>query len=324
MTKSLPTIEISNDAGERVCAQCPVILSVSRSTDIPAFYADWLMERLRKGHLLWKNPFSCKGTYLALEQVRLIVFWTKNPRPLLPYLQELEDRGIRYYFQYTLNDYEAEGWEPHLPALAERLETFQELSGRIGKQKVIWRFDPLMLSDRLDVRGLLQKAENLGEQLKDYTERLVFSFADVGIYRSVKRNLVKAGVAYREFTPQDMKAWMKGIAALNRNWNLELRTCAEQADGTAYGIFPSKCVDDALITRLFPQDPLLMEYLQNVSRDKGQRALCQCIPSKSIGEYNTCPHGCIYCYANSRPEEVKRNYEKHRAYPDAETLIPGS
>lgn len=180
-----------------------------------------------------------------------------------------------------------------------------------------------MLSDYLDVRGLLQKAEYLGEHLKDYTERLVFSFADVGIYRSVKRNLVKAGVAYREFTPQDMEVWMKGIAALNRNWNLELRICAEQADGTAYGVLPSKCIDDTLIARLFPQDRPLMEYLQNVSRDKGQRDLCRCIPSKSIGEYNTCPHGCIYCYANSHPGEVRRNYEKHQACPDAETLIPG-
>lgn len=331
--------DIINDRGEAVTAVCPVILSVSRSTDIPAFYADWFFDRLRKGYAAWWNPFSGKKSYISFHEVRLVVFWSKNPAPLLPYLHELDERGIGYYFQYTLNDYEQEGLEPNVPALDGRLDTFRRLSERVGMEKMLWRFDPLILTDRIGVADLLQKAGKIGDALLGYTQKLVFSFADIGIYRSVKGNLGKAGVAYREFSQADMLVWADGISRLNRKWGYELATCAEKIGLSDFGIVHNKCIDDNLIARLFPSDRKLMEYIgaevqpaglfgeelspatrPHALRDTGQRALCECIPAKSLGEYNTCPHLCVYCYANARPAQVASRYRTYLADPGNELL----
>ena len=135
----------------------PVILSVSRSTDIPAFYAEWFMNRLREGYAVWYNPFNRQPMRVSFDRVKFIVFWSKNPAPLLPHLPELDRRGIRYYFQFTLNDYEKEGFEPNVPPLTQRIATFLQLSARLGKERVIWRFDPLILSPGTTPRQLLTR-----------------------------------------------------------------------------------------------------------------------------------------------------------------------
>ena len=157
----------------------PVILSASRSTDIPAFYAKWFFDRLAEGYCVWTNPFNQQKMYVSFKQCKVIVFWTKNPKPILPYLHELDERGIHYYFQVTLNDYEQEGFEPNVPALEERIDTFHQLSGMIGHERVIWRFDPLICTSELTPRMLLTRMEKIGNRLKGYTDKLVFSFVDV-------------------------------------------------------------------------------------------------------------------------------------------------
>lgn len=136
------TIDITTEAGETVRAQAPVIISASRATDIPAFYADWFFDRLEKGYSVWTNPFNGVKSYISYARTRLIVFWSKNPRPLLPHLGKLREKGIRCYLHYTLNDYEAEGLERGVPPLDERIETFLRFSELLGKELVIWRFDP--------------------------------------------------------------------------------------------------------------------------------------------------------------------------------------
>jgi hypothetical protein len=177
---------IINDENQEVEAITPFIISASRSTDIPSFFSKWFFNRLEKGYVTWKNPFNQKEQYISFNETKIIVFWSKNPRPIMPYLEELNKREIKYYFQFTLNDYEKENLEPNVPELENRINTFKKLSNLIGKEKVIWRFDPLILSDFITVDDLLAKIENIGNQIYNYTEKLVFSFADIGVYKKFK------------------------------------------------------------------------------------------------------------------------------------------
>ena len=169
LTKTNPTITIE-DGAVQPCQE-PVVVSASRSTDIPAFYCDWFFHRLKVGYSVWTNPFNGVKMYVSYAKTRFIVFWSKNPRPLLDHLDELAERGIKCYVQYSLNDYEAEKLEKNVRPLAERIETFKLLVERLGFGGVIWRFDPLMLTEDIDIDKLLKKIENIGDQLKGYTEK---------------------------------------------------------------------------------------------------------------------------------------------------------
>lgn len=340
--------------GSIAVATCPVIVSASRSTDIPAFYADWFFHRLRVGYSAWTNPFNKARSYISYADTRFIVFWSKNPRPLLPYMDWLKEKGIGCYIQYTLNDYECERLETGVPPLAERIDTFKKLAGRLGKEAVIWRFDPMLLTDSLSLDGLLEKVERIGDQLKGHTEKLVFSYADISNYKKVKSNLDRSGVRYREWTDEQMVEFAGRLSCLNKakNWNYALATCAEKVDLAPYGIAHNRCVDADLIARLAWQDKALMKHLGvevkeiapqglfgetvlppgaiplpenryfigHHKKDPGQRALCGCMASKDIGEYDTCPHLCEYCYANSGKRSALANWERHQNNKYAETI----
>ena len=298
----------------------PVIISASRETDLPRFYADWFVGRLREGWCEWKNPFNGEVRKVSFDKTRMIVFWSKNPKPMLERLDEVESLGFRqYYFQFTLNDYVAEGLEPNVPGVDERIDTFRRLADRIGKERVIWRFDPLLLTDKISIDVLLERIAKIGRQLKGYTEKLVFSFIDIASYRKVQKNL--AGLGCREFSAEDQVKFAKALAELNGELGLELATCGELADLSAHGIRHNKCVDDELMMRLFHDDAALMDFIgaeydliegwqiKKSKKDKGQRKACGCIVSKDIGMYNTCPHLCRYCYANSNDATVCKNYQ---------------
>ena len=328
------TIDITTESGETVRAQAPVIVSASRATDIPAFYADWFFDRLEKGYSVWTNPFNGAKSYDSYARSRLVVFWSKNPRPLLPHLEKLREKGIRCYLHYTLNDYETEGLEHGIPPLDERIDTFLRLSELLGKELVIWRFDPLIRTDRIGVEELLRKAERIGDRLRGHTRKLVFSFADIRTYRSVQGNLRRNDIRWREFDERQMLDTATGLAELNKKWGYTLATCGERIDLSQFGVRRNKCIDDELIVRQFADDPLLMDFLgverdglfspetvvRKNAKDKGQRPFCGCIASKDIGEYDTCPHQCAYCYANRSDGKAAENYRLHRARPDAETI----
>lgn len=320
-------------------AQAPVIISASRSTDIPAFYSDWLVNRVKQGFVKWTNPFNGVPLYVSFDKARLFVFWTKNPKPMLDKLDFFDDRGLNYYFQFTLNDYDAERLEPGVPPAESRIETFISLSRRLGKERVVWRFDPLLLTETISVGDLLRKVEKIGNALASYTSRLVFSFADISAYAKVSKNLASAGIKAREFSGEEMHEFAKGLSEFNRHWELKLGTCAEKVDLASYGVEHNRCVDDRLIASLFKQDKCLMEFLgvgaeptqadffgaqpvkkRKSLKDTGQRETCGCIVSKDIGEYNTCPHLCHYCYANTSNARVTANWKQHLASPNAETI----
>lgn len=343
---ALDKIITKTDFGELVEATAPIIISASRSTDIPAFYAKWFINRLAKGYCSWYNPFNLKKMYISFERCRVVVFWTKNPAPIIPYLSELDKRGIHYYFQVTLNDYTKEGFEPNVPSIAKRIETFKRLSSLIGKERVIWRFDPMIVNDQLTPRMLLTKIWHIGNELKGYTDKLVFSFVDVKAYRKVQNNLVKEtpyytkdNVVQAEMTEDQRKETIEGLVKLREiwrqdGWNLEMATCAEEIDLDKYGILHNRCIDGELIKRLFADDKELVYYLHTLKwperdifgdipsipqktksvKDTGQRKTCGCMVSKDIGMYNTCRHFCVYCYANTSKDAVLKNQYKHNDY----------
>ena len=344
-------IIIINDNSKRVEATAPVIISASRSTDIPAYYAKWFFNRLERGYCVWYNPFNQQPMYVSFKNCKVVVFWTKNPAPIIPYLSELDKRGIHYYFQITLNDYEKEGFEPNVPAIEERIETFKLLSSLIGKEKVIWRFDPLIVTPQLTPRMLLSKIWNLGNRLKGYTDKLVFSFVDVKAYRKVQNNLVKESpyftredVNEAELTDAQRLEIVEGLVKLRDiwkqdGWDLHLATCAEDIDLARFDIEHNCCIDRDLMKRLFADDKELVFYLHTGKlperdmfgeippipkttkdlKDKGQRKSCGCMISKDIGMYNTCRHFCVYCYANTSKECVLRNKKKH--HEESESII---
>ena len=307
-------ISITTDNGTDVLAQAPIIISASRATDIPAFYSDWFFRRLEKGYIRWRNPFSGQDSYVSLANSRFIVFWSKNPAPLLPYLPMLEERGIGCYIQFTLNNYRPDGLEPNVPPLAQRIDTFRRLVDTLGSGGVVWRFDPLILTDKINIDTLLEKIAHIADALVGHVEKLVFSFADINTYKKVSRNLRLSGINYREWDEESMREFALRLSTLNRdNWNLRLATCAERIDLSEYGIEHNRCIDPELISRIAPHDAILQNFLYNAKTDTGQRKACGCILSKDIGAYNTCPHGCLYCYANTSPTSAFLNYKKHLA-----------
>lgn len=329
--------EILDGTGDRRPAVAPLILSASRATDIPAFHAEWFCQQLARGWVDWKNPFSGRITPVSFERVRAIVFWTKNAGPFLPYLDELDRRGLGYYFQFTVNDYGREGLEPGLPPLDERIAVFRELSRRIGREKVIWRYDPLILAGSLTPDTLLARVRGVGDALGAWTEKLVFSFADIRRYRRVVRRLSRQGVSWTGLDPARMEYLAQGLVGLNRSWGLELAACAEEIDLRRFGIRPNRCIDDRLLARLFPGDRELIRFLdvrdpeagskaagrrlplflpgiardpagtlprsRHPLKDPGQRRECGCVASKDIGNYDTCGHHCVYCYASGPSPE---------------------
>ena len=253
--------KIQRENGEWVDAQFPIIVSASRSTDIPAFYSDWFFHRLKVGYSAWTNPFNGVKSYVAYNDTRFIVFWSKNPKPLLQHLDYLNERNINCYVQFTLNDYVKEGLEKGVPSVEDRIGTFKALVEKLGKGRVIWRFDPLILTDKITIDELLVKIENIGDQLLGYTEKLVFSFADIVSYKKVKSNLERNGINYSEWTESQMINFAERLQHLNKKWGYKLATCGEKIDIAKYGIEHNHCVDDNLMIRFAYKDKVLMDYL---------------------------------------------------------------
>lgn len=318
--------------------QTPVVISASRSTDIPAFYSDWFITRWEAGYIKWTNPFNGKPLYVSFANTRVVVFWTKNPRPMFKYLDYLDKNIPQYYFQYSLNDYDAEGYEAKVSSVESRIKTFKELSQRVGKKRVVWRFDPLILTKEIDIDELLRRIKRIGDELHNYTEKLVFSFVDIAIYTKVQNNLDKEQVPYIEWTEVLMDEFARKISEINKDWNLELGTCSEKIDLEKYNIVHNRCIDDDLLVELFAEDKELMDFLgvemqqadlfsdgevlkTKKLKDKGQREDCGCIIAKDIGAYNTCPHECNYCYANTSKELAKKNYQRYLDDKNRDSIV---
>lgn len=280
-----------------------MILSVSRRTDIPAFYSEWFINRIREGFVMVRNPMNYHGVSrisLSPDVVDCIVFWSKNPEPITQYLDEIY-KNYPFYFQFTLNAYE-EDMEPNLPSFDKRLNTFRYLSEKYGKERIIWRYDPVILTEKYTVEWHVNSFRNISDQLADYTNSCVFSFVD--IYDKVKSNLRSENII--PFSQATINEIAKNFSELSQSRYLILKTCAEEFDLHKFGVGRSCCVDPDLISKL-------INCNMSVKKDSNQRNACECAESIDIGQYNTCKHGCKYCYANYSKTSVQKNFAAHSA-----------
>ena len=278
-----------------------MIISASRRTDIPACYSRWFFNRIREGSVLVRNPMNPRQIShirLSPDVVDGIVFWTKNPTPMLDQLDLLKD--YMYYFQFTLNAY-GRDVEAGVPSKNDIIvPSFQRLSDRIGPERVIWRYDPILLNGTYTVDYHIRYFEALAKRLAPYTKKCTISFLD--FYRNIEKNT--AGLSIQKFTPETEHRLAKALSEIAHSYGLRIDTCAEGIDLRSYGIEHARCIDDRLLSQLL-HAPLKAE------KDKNQRSECGCVESIDIGAYNTCQNGCRYCYANWRPQAVRMNAERH-------------
>jgi len=274
-----------------------MIISASRRTDIPAFYSEWFFNRIKDGFTLVRNPMNPtveSRINLSPDVVDGIVFWTKNPKPMLDRLDELRD--YPYYFQFTLTPYDNDV-EKNLPPKNEIIDTFKELSDKIGANRVIWRYDPTLINDKYTLGHHIENFAEMAKKLKGYTSKCVISFVDY--YRSIANNIKELDL--KEITDDDMTYIANNFSAIANENGVKINTCAETIDLSEYDIGHSKCVDDSIFTEI-------TGYSYNTNKDKNQRLACGCVSSIDIGVYNTCLNGCKYCYANHSAKQVKRNF----------------
>lgn len=277
-----------------------MIISVSRRTDIPAFYSEWFFNRLREGYVLVRNPMNYKQVSrisLKKEDVECFVFWSKNPKNLLKNLEKLKD--YNYYFQITITSYDKK-IEIGLPRKKEIIEDFIALSKEIGKERMIWRYDPILLSEEVDQDYHLKYFEHMASKLTGYTDKCVISFLDS--YSKTKRNTKDIGL--REISSNDMVYIAEGLSKIAKSYGITLKSCSEKIDLDSFGINHGKCIDDRLISRIIGVNA-------SIEKDKNQREECGCVKSVDIGAYNTCPHRCKYCYAKFSLNTALKNHGMH-------------
>jgi len=295
-----------------------MIISASRRTDVPAFYSNWFMKRIEAGHCDVPNPFNPRQvTEVSLkpEDVDVIVFWTRNASPLMPHIDELDRKGHRYTFLYTMMD-NPRPMDPRCPSMKEALGTFKALSDRIGPERVTWRYDPIVFSNATNPEFHKRTYETIAKQLQGYTNRSIISL--VTVYRKARQRLTalrQAGIDLMECEGEAFVDLMMFMASTARENNMTLLSCAQEGDLALYGIQPGKCIDDGLIREVFGLEV-------SHTKDPSQRKACGCVKSKDIGMYDTCLYGCAYCYATTSFERAKENYRRHD--PEAPSIISQS
>jgi len=267
-----------------------MVISISRRTDIPCYYTEWLMNRVRAGYAMTRNPMNynqIRRVDLSPENVDCIVFWSKDPLNLIPYMSELNDMGYKYYFQFTLTPY-GNDIERNLRDKCEIERTFITLSEMIGKNKIVWRYDPIIINDTLTVEYHKREFERMTELLSPYTNRVFISYVD--IYAKIKSDLIRP-ISDMDIT--ELNGFIKSVS------KIDVRSCCDD------GLPKASCIDKELI------ESIIGKPLPNLKRDKNQRIGCTCCESVDIGVYNTCPNGCVYCYANHSLKSVNNNYSRH-------------
>ncbi len=274
-----------------------MIISASRRTDIPAFYSEWFLGRLQEGYALIpnpRNPDRLGRVELSPENVDCIVFWTKNPIPMLDKLEPLEKMGYPYYLQFTLTPYD-KSVERNLPPKSRLIQAFIELSKKTNAGRVLWRYDPIFIDEKHSVAWHIEQFSKMGEKLKSYTERCIISFVDP--YKSI-------GDTFRAMTNGEMAAIASGFSEAARKYGITLFTCAEVTDLSQYDVAHASCIDKNLIEQIIGSSI-------KAKSDASQRGACGCIESVDIGAYDTCPNGCAYCYATSSQKAVLRRVGAH-------------
>lgn len=278
-----------------------MIISASRRTDIPSYYSDWFFNRLEDGYVCTRNPMNhhqISRISLSTDVVDGIVFWTKNPTPMLDKLHLLKD--YPYYFQFTLNAY-GKDMEAGIPSKNDVIvPAFQKLSQMIGPERVIWRYDPIILTPAYTMEYHVHYFEELAKRLSGHTKKCVISFVDM--YRHL--GTISRDMQFLPLGTAQMYELAGRFADIALKYNLVLETCAEAVDLSQFGISHGHCIDGELFERIIGQ-PL------SLSKDKNQREECGCMASIDIGMYDSCANGCKYCYANHSLSTVRKNIQAH-------------
>ncbi|NLY46766.1 MAG: DUF1848 domain-containing protein [Tissierella sp.] len=280
-----------------------MILSVSRRTDIPAFYSEWFINRIKDGYVYVRNPFNYNQVSKVLispDNVDCIVFWTKNPSLIMEKLNILDNMNFKYYFQFTITPY-GNDIEKSVIDKGELINAFIDLSSRIGKKRVILRYDPVLLTEKYNIKFHIGAFEDICQKLSEHTERIVFSFLDN--YSKSERNLKE--VKLLDITDSDMITISKEFKRISDKYGLSIETCAEKIELDKYGIRHGKCIDGELI------EEIIGYKIVNKNKLDGNREACGCMKCIDIGQYDSCIHNCLYCYANVNKDAGLRNFKSH-------------
>ncbi|MCL2254751.1 MAG: DUF1848 domain-containing protein [Lachnospiraceae bacterium] len=279
-----------------------MIISASRRTDIPSYYSDWFFNRIKAGFVLVRNPMN----YHQISRIKInpeivdgIVFWTKNPEPMIKRLAELNE--YMFYFQFTLTSY-GKDIEPHLPhKTKDILPIFKKVSNMIGPDRIIWRYDPILINTKYTIDYHTTAFSKIAKELSEYTKTVTISFIDTN-YKGLKSNINKLNLT--DFTDETQTKLASCLAPIAHEYGLFINTCAEKADLQPYGIERAQCIDAQLFSKL-------LSSKIDIKKDRNQRLECGCASSIDIGMYNSCMNGCLYCYANYNPQTILSNHAKH-------------
>ena len=276
-----------------------MIINTGGRTDSVQYYSEWLLRRFFEGYVLSRNPlFPNKVTRYELspDKVDCVVFCSKDYRPILPRLHEITDR-FHTYFYYTITAY-GKDVEPGVPSIEESMETLIELSQQVGRQRVAWRYDPVLLTEKYTVTHHMETFERMAEILAPHIDRCIFSFVEM--YKKLETNMPEILI----LTERDKNVLAEGLGMTAAKYGISIQTCGTDGDFTRFGIHGSGCMT---LDILGQANGISFRNLKH----KGTRKGCHCIESRDIGAYDTCLNGCRYCYANKSPQKARENYQYH-------------
>jgi hypothetical protein len=297
-----------------------MIISASRRTDVPAFYSEWLINRIKEGYCLTVNPNNPKlvrRVELAPDVIDAFIFWTKNPKPMFSKLDFLDKLGYSYVFLYTLNNYPTY-LEPHIPDLENRIDSFSILSSRLCPDRVIWRYDPVILTSSITFDFHVNNFQILCSRLKGLTNRVIISFLDTYSFVPKRiKNSIPPGDELLDFSTIIDKVYLlsEQLSQIAKKHGMEIYSCAEIFELKNAGILPGACIDGLYLTRIFGKS-------FSTKKDKGQRPECNCVIGVDIGQYDTCRNRCTYCYANKNDKVFERNVCNYDVHAPALTGWP--
>jgi len=287
------------------------LISASRRTDLPAFYSDWFMERVRSGSASWVNPFNgtVSSVSLAAQDVAAVVFWTRNFSPMLRHLDELESRGFRYLIHFTLTGL-PRIYETHVPSVRSAVKQMRALAQRIGPHRVLWRYDPILISRDSDADFHRSNFRLLSRDLEGATHQCSVSFVE--IYGKVRRNFTRRNLPLPNPDDSQRRQLASELAEIGARHQIIVKACCSD-ELLSDGVEKARCVDREQVLGIWPD-------LQFEAASAPTREQCGCSRSFDIGAYDTCLHGCIYCYATRDRGIAQSRHQRHQS--GCATLLP--
>ena len=276
-----------------------MIINTGGRTDTVQYYTKWLLRRFSEGYVLARNPLfpnKINRYELTPDKVDCVVFCSKNYEPILLHLHEITDR-FNTYFYYTITPYEKD-IEPGVPSIEESMKTLIQLSKQVGRQRIAWRYDPVLLTEKYTILYHMEAFEKMAAMLAQYIDRCIFSFVEM--YKKLETNMPELIL----LSEKDTGRLAQGLGAIAKKYGILIQSCGTNDDFTKYGIYGSGCITLDILGKA---NHIAWKALKH----KGMRKGCHCIESRDIGAYDTCLNGCKYCYANTNPQKAQGNYKLH-------------